>query len=193
MTTPRDDIDARMDAVLETATRPRSDSAFRARVVDALDRTSPAPMHAWRLPGLAAAGVVLTAIVIAWAWWPNGSRPVRVPEEARIAESPAATPHDAKTPGVIVEQRPVESLRGERGLPARRGRHTGTTAVAAASPVEDDGGRIPRIVVTGVAVTAITVEPLASAPELAPLSSPEDVEIEPLVVQPLDGMNDGDR
>ena len=51
----------------------------------------------------------------------------------------------------------------------------------------EDDERIPRIVVPDVSVRAIDIEPLADSSGFAQLDLPERIDVDPVVVEALDG------
>ena len=185
MNTPRDDLDGRLDHVIEAATRPRADAAFRARVVAAIDGSQPGRWLSWHV-ALAMAGMALVAAGGAGAWW----RPVDAPPVQQVRQeqpAPAATePRAAETTTSTDVAAPPAEVRGEPKTsrrPAQAARERAARLLAAALDQEE---RIPRIVVPSVAVQALAVEPLGATPEFRALESPERVDVDPIVVEALD-------
>ena len=182
---PRDDLDGRLDRVIEAATRPRADAAFRTRVVAAIDGSRPGRRVSWQA-ALAMAGMALIAAVVAWAWW----RPVDVPPVQQVRQeqpAPAASGSGAveRSTSTDVATAPAESP--SKPKPARRlARADRERTPRLLAPALDAEERIPRIVVPSVAVPALALEALGATPEFRALESPERVDVDPIVVEALD-------
>jgi len=186
-TAPPDDLDAQLDRLLDAATAPRRDPAFRARVIAAIDRPAPRSWRGWRVAAPVTAATAILAALLTWMWWLPSDGPF-VNEEARQEQvtSPApartavgdGTPHSSETPPVVAAQ-PSAGRRLER----RAARSPGGLEQELPNEIE---ARIPPVRVPEVAVRAVSVTPLAGTPGFEELESPERIEVDPIVVEALD-------
>lgn len=187
MTPPRDELDARLDRVLEATTTPRRDAAFRARVIAALERPASPGARGWRFAVPVAAAAALVALVVVWAWWgPSGAPPAEQQarrEHVALPSSERATPRAPAT-GDATNERPLGGRSGSNEQPRRR---DAIGLDRRALLLAEDEERIPRIVVPNLSVRAIDIEPLADSSGFEQLDFPERIDVDPVVVEALDG------
>jgi hypothetical protein len=207
----RGGLDARIDRVLRQQTAPRSDPAFRARVLARLDE----PASAWApwAPRLAAAVTVVAvcgvlALLVRVAPEPRvtsstqSAATATMPAPARGAsvQSPQVASMATTESGDAADRRAVGSPLGVSegsasasvaGARTRRPltRATDTRAARILLPPADStvSPSLPPVDVSAVAVERIELRPLSTTERFGALGEPEPLSVELITVAPIGG------
>jgi hypothetical protein len=207
----RGGLDARIDRVLRQQTAPRSDPAFRARVLARLDE----PASAWApwAPRLATAvAVVSVCVVLAFfvrvapeprvtpATQPTATATLPAPARGATAQSPQVASMATTEFGDAADRRAVGSPLGASeggasasvaGARARRRltRAADTRTARILLPPADStvSPSLPPVDVGAVAVERIELRPLSTTERFGALGEPEALSVEPITVAPIGG------